>query len=75
MGRKQTIPLAERELIRTTEAQEFYGIGKSKFWHWISCGYFPVFRPEGEKSRTTFVNRSDVEAFIKTGKITPQPIQ
>lgn len=68
MKRKQTLSSPERELIRTTEAQAIFGIGKSKLWSWISQGYFPVFRPDGEKGRTTFVRKSDVTQFITTGK-------
>lgn len=68
MMRKKTVDVSGRDLLRTTEAQQHFGIGKSKLWHWITAGYFPVFRPDGENSRTTFVRKSDVEKYITTGQ-------
>ena len=60
------IPINDREFLRPVDAQELFGISKSKFWNWAKDKNFPVFKPDG--GRTSFVRRLDVEQFIRTGR-------
>lgn len=61
--------LSYREWLRPVEAQRFFGIGQSKFWVFVQLGSFPTYRPDGDpKSRTVLVKKSEVEAFLNSGR-------
>ncbi|QDK81256.1 helix-turn-helix domain-containing protein [Spirosoma sp. KCTC 42546] len=61
--------LSVREWLRPVEAMRLFGLGQSKFWVYANDGGFPTYRPGSDgKSRTVLVRRSEVEAFLASGK-------
>ena len=56
------------DLTRSEKARKIVDVGKSKWAYWMSSGHFPVFRPDGPKSRLRYVRLSDVQNFIQTGQ-------